>query len=307
MRYRVYGVALDSAVELPELKLADGTEPTSLSFSISTNPAPSSGPAFVYAHSTNDFFRTARCDGGYVQTFASTWRFYLRRDGREIVAHPPLPSPETMRHLLLDNVLPHALHLAGRDALHATAVLTPRGVIAFVGPSGAGKSTLAARCIAGGLTLVSDDCLVLALDGNGVVATPSYPGLRLLPDAVAWLGMDPSATTRVAEYGTKCRVRSEGAIAQVGGRLAAVYVLQMPALEPQVARVVVEALAKSEGFLELIKGSFRVDVDDRAAAKRQFDLFASVAERVPVRRLRVPRSLDAVDDAYAAVRADVGV
>ena len=40
--------------------------------------------------------------------------------------------------------------------------------------------------------------------------------------------------------------------------------------------------------------------------KRQFELFTSMAERVPMYRLSIPRSLDAVTDAYHLVRNALG-
>src|SRR5262249_36185278 len=64
---------------------------------------------------------------------------------------------QTLRHLLLDQVLPMILNLLGRDVLHATAVDTPGGVCAFIGPAGAGKSTLAASFAAMGYPIFCDD------------------------------------------------------------------------------------------------------------------------------------------------------
>jgi hypothetical protein len=56
--------------------------------------------------------------------------------------------------------------------LHAGAVLTARGVVAWPGLSGAGKSTLAAAAVAHGLPLVSDESLCLDPATADVVPYP---------------------------------------------------------------------------------------------------------------------------------------
>jgi len=63
--------------------------------------------------------------------------------------------------------------------LHGTCVaLGGRGVL-LRGPDGAGKSDLALRLIEGGALLVADDRVVLARDGDSVIARP--------PEALAGL------------------------------------------------------------------------------------------------------------------------
>jgi hypothetical protein len=62
--------------------------------------------------------------------------------------------------------------------LHAGAIDTPEGCIAFAGSSGAGKSTLVHRLIAEGYPVRSDDvCFVRATDDGQIMV---WPGVRLL-------------------------------------------------------------------------------------------------------------------------------
>ena len=129
--------------------------------------------------------------------------------GHRIVAgaHRALPAA-TLRHLLLDQVLPLALGRMGRMAIHASAVHVPGlGAVAFAGGPGSGKSTLAAALARAGCAVLSDDCLVIAVRSGGVWAIPSYPGVRLWPDAASRLGYRGRL---VAHYSDKVRVATGG-------------------------------------------------------------------------------------------------
>lgn len=300
--YRIYGVALRSDVPLPELEPCRVAAPV-FTFEVSRAAPPVAGDPIVYADTVagDRSLSCARCDGGYVVAFADAGTFFVRADGTLIVGFEPLAPTPRLRRLLLDYLLPRALNAAGRDALHATAVLTPRGVVAFVGESGSGKSTLAARFVAEAFPLVCDDCLVLDVERDMVMATPGYDGLRLLPDGIA----STRAFVHAApDDGTiKRRVTSPHTRADRGGPLAAVYIL---AAAPSASPTTSHRLLKRDGFKEILTACHRLDTADRAMLERQFHLLGSIAERVPISRLCVPRSLDALSDAVALVRREVG-
>src|SRR5262249_35426023 len=69
-------------------------------------------------------------------------------------------------------------HQRGLLPLHASAIMTNRGIAAFAGHSGAGKSTLAAYMGAFGYELVTDDILPLSFGQD--TAPGAWPYLRRL-------------------------------------------------------------------------------------------------------------------------------
>jgi hypothetical protein len=71
--------------------------------------------------------------------------------------------------LVLRWAVPHILALQGRPLLHASAVETESGVVAFSGPSGAGKTTTAELLARRGARLVSRDLLALVLEHEPLV------------------------------------------------------------------------------------------------------------------------------------------
>ncbi len=98
------------------------------------------------------------------------------------IPKPGIPE-DTIQHLLLDQVIPLVINLRGGEALHASAVLTSYGVVAFAGPAGSDKSTVAGSLLKEGYPFVSDDCLTLLEKNQEIYTIPAYPGLRLWDDA----------------------------------------------------------------------------------------------------------------------------
>lgn len=102
-------------------------------------------------------------------------------DGSRAVVRVTDDSSDLADVLVAGPVLATALALRGRPPLHASAVATPAGVVAFAGPSGAGKTTLAAMACAAGARLVSDDTLAVNATIDAVTVSPGSTQLRLRP------------------------------------------------------------------------------------------------------------------------------
>ena len=96
-------------------------------------------------------------------------------------------------------------NLRGREALHATAIVTPKGACAFFGPTGSGKSTLAASFFLAGFGALGDDCLPLVEQNGCIRVLPGYPGMRLGRDAIEALSAGSGVTTPVSDFTSKRR------------------------------------------------------------------------------------------------------
>jgi hypothetical protein len=104
--------------------------------------------------------------------------FRLEEDG---VSAAAVPMPDVPIELVEDTyyrtVLPMALQMSGREVLHASAVVTPQGVLALCAVSETGKSTLAYALMRHGNPLYADDAVVFEMRGEA-------PGLVRIPFAV---------------------------------------------------------------------------------------------------------------------------
>jgi hypothetical protein len=253
----------------------------------------------------------AHYERGFLLRYVGMADFTVNARGSEIVLAraEAVSSRDTLGHLLLDQALPMVLGLRGIPTLHASTVVTPRGVCAFLGATGAGKSTLAASFSAAGYPALGDDCLAIKED-RGFFAIPAYPGLRLWTDSAESLSPQWSDAPVVAHYTRKRRILNTPAIKSFPARpkrLAVIYCLaREPGGNGGAPEPVVEPLRPNEGFLQVLSASFMLDITDRAVLTRNLHFIERLLNGVPVRRLRIPDGFSSLPKVREAVLRDLG-
>jgi hypothetical protein len=319
MRYQVYGLLLTSEMALPELTSAAETAPKGwvdlrvrFARRCEAFPSPAHWLMSWIRPTGEPWLSMAKDEWGYLLRFPELADFSVDAEGREIVCLTGREIPShTIRHLLLDLVLPLVLSVRGRNALHATAVLTPAGVCAFTAPTGTGKSTLAASFLLAGNPVLSDDCLVLEEQDGQVLATPAYPGLRLWEDTLNALGKDSGHLLSVAHYISKRRLVPEGHGSYFlvqAFPVARIYSLIRPAVmegEDGLVDPRIERISPRDSLVELLPFLFHHDVTDRTMLARHFAFLERVVSHVPVRRLWVPNSFTSLPAVHEAVLLDL--
>lgn len=307
MKYRAYGLVIESQEPLEELasvELRETEAPTQVSLERFTGaPLPVDLDEARPPMPELAWPVIARDAGGYRLNFSEEAEFWVAADGRRIRCFQSIRSNPSVRHYLLDHVLPRALDLWGYNPLHATAVATPDAVLAFLGPSGTGKSTIAAALVARGCALVSDDCLVLECSASSILAVPSYPGLRLHQEACDVLGFG-TGLRPVAEYSSKQRAAGGVPLAKESLPLLAVYSLfrtDSSGMNPTEFK----ALGPADATMTLAGSAFRMDVERRDQHRQQLGFFAGVVRRVPIRSCAFAGDLSNVSRLADAILRDV--
>lgn len=89
---------------------------------------------------------------------------------------------ETLRHLILDQVIPYFLSI-NDIVLHGSGIKEKNNGFVFIAESGTGKSTIAS-VLSKVTELISDDFILLDNQNNKINATPSYPSVRLWKEDV---------------------------------------------------------------------------------------------------------------------------
>jgi hypothetical protein len=313
MLYRYANVAVESSVELPELPHA-GPGPALHPGPRIDGPAPARIVAPADGHQdfpdpTGATALTTSWHGDAVRVrFPGLADFEASADGRVTWQAAPASSAETIRHLLLDQVLPRLLARRGALVLHGALVdVEGLGSLLFLGDSGRGKSTLSAAFERAGQAVLTDDCVLVEPDARGPLAFASYPGFRLWPDSVEELfGAAERASPRMAHYSEKRRLgRAPPAAAPPGRRVVAAYVLDPPG---SAAGVVVAPLAGSDACMALLRNAFQFHTGDMPAVRGLLACADRVASTLPVHVLRYPRDygvLPAVVEAVCASAAGV--
>lgn len=243
------------------------------------------------------FFRS---EDGYLLRFPGLADFRLSTDCREVVCVPvPGVAASTTDHLYLNQILPLVLSGLGRLVFHASAVELGHHAVVFVGAAGRGKSTLAASFATVGYRFLTDDGLVLDAGPDGYSVQPGHPSIRLWDDSrVAVVRHDTRASPALA-YTTKSRFPASGEMkfCNEARRLGRIYFLG----DGSADRVSLEPTSAGEAFLELVRHSFILDIEDRALIAGHFDQVSALVREPIVFRLDYPRRFDALPEVRAAI------
>ena len=294
-RYRLSDLVFESDQLLPELlpvEVAAGDVEVRLRW------MPARAAPVACAHFSawltaegQDWLTFADHAGGFLLTFPEHGQFEVTPDASTVTVYPlPATPAETMRHLLLNQILPLVLSRRGRLVLHASAVSYRDHVVAFIGRSGGGKSTLAVACALAGAAIVSDDCLVVNRSGTGWRVVPCHAGVRLWPAALALFGWQPDAGDSAAHYTDKRRFDDRNHHLTFEARtLPLSAILYLPStsagesptqtLGPGASS---QALRGRDAMMALVSELFRLDSRDASESRRQFAAISDMAADIPV-------------------------
>ncbi|HTS64438.1 MAG TPA: hypothetical protein VMH28_20585 [Candidatus Acidoferrales bacterium] len=220
----------------------------------------------------------------FAYRFDSVADVLVPRDGAGIHLHiHPGAGSDDVSFALHRGVFPRVLHLRGIPCLHASAVMTGEGVVAFSGESGAGKSTAVACLVAAGYPLVSDDVLPLRRDSAAVLAGPGLPGIRIHPERVPFAPLSARcAPRRKPGYKAEWQVPAEQCVA-IPSPLARIYLLEPHRGGDRLATVT--PVPPPEALLAMIRNSFWLSAKFTPALASDLAVFGAVVRSVPVFRL----------------------
>ena len=316
-RYCAYGHVLSCNSPLPELERTLAPpfpEHTDLRIRFSSPeeqlPIPATWYRTVSLADGTPWLRCAKIASGYLLEFPDLAAFVFTPSDNSIrcIPHERAPS-HTLHHLLLDQVLPLVLNHRGKEVLHGAAVVTPYGACAFVGPTGSGKSTLAASFLSSGYSVLADDCVVLEAGGEDIVTIPSYPGLRLWDEAIGALFGTTGRSAPVAHYTPKQRFSaavSSSTFHSSAVPLAGIYLLETSTeQQPSVSTIERPLLGKRDALMTLLSLAFKLDIADRRMLTQEFGFLHRLVNRIPVRRLFIPKSFHALPEVRAGILQDL--
>jgi hypothetical protein len=133
---------------------------------------------------------------------------YLVTNGEEIIVSPePGARPLDVRAYLLGTLFVALCQQRRLLPLHASAVSSKRGVVAFLARSGQGKSSLAAYLAKRGFSVLADDvCLIDSSSSGPAMVIPTAPWLKLWRNSLEHLGRQVQGLERVFSEDDKYRL-----------------------------------------------------------------------------------------------------
>lgn len=226
-----------------------------------------------------------------VRRIAHLADFYLYPE--HILCH--IHAPEKMIDVeiaLLGAILARWLERQGTAMLHASAVVTEAGAVAFLATSQSGKSTLAASFVDAGYALLTDDILPVGQRDDAVLAAPGYPQMRMWPEVAAHFLGEYEHLPLVHPAANKRRVRLDaaqwGVFCLHPQPLAAIYLPERDTGTTG-AVITIAPCGRAEALFSLSAHSFAgPHVNSIIRQQQRMALLRTVVQRVPVYRLRYP-------------------
>ncbi len=247
----------------------------------------------------------AKKDAEYILRFYEIGDYLVSLTNNLIRCYPQPDIPlESIRHLLIDSVIPMVLNQQGHVVLHAGAVVLQQNVVAFLGLSGRGKSTLTASFYAQGFQVLTDDCLLLSEREGNFYGIPSYPGIRLWDENLSALFTEGVAVADVAHYtGKKRLVLPPDSFSMDSTRLPLTKIFVIDEPDEGLREIKLTRLSAREAFMELVQHTFQLDIKDRSTLTNNSTLFGRLAGAGMFYRLSYPRDLALLPEVRATIIA----
>lgn len=300
MRYRIFDSVVESDVPLPELAPSRACR-SDIRVVLRASRERRNDAGWT-TEDQEPWLAVGRRGGDWRLRFGDAVDFFVSDRGSVVRAAAPARFPDdSLRHLLVDQVLPLVLCARGRLILHGSAVRSPWGGILLIAPSGGGKSTLAVALAEHGWKLMSDDYVRIRLRAGSATAVAAYAGARLWPDVLEGIAASSSEMPRVSHYSAKRRLRRDA----LRGRTALSSPLRRIYLLGEAAGVSVRAVSLRDALVALLSQTLRLDAAGGRDEERRLDLLGRLCETVAVRQLSFPRVLDGLPRVKDALERDL--
>ncbi|TAK34831.1 MAG: hypothetical protein EPO21_08090 [Chloroflexota bacterium] len=236
---------------------------------------------------------------------------HIHPGARHVDVYPePSGNERTLGLMLAGQISILVLRELGYPCLHASAVVTGQGAVAFLGTHGQGKSTMAASFLRRGAALLTDDALPLLMREDGVYGGPALPAMKLWNEtAVHTLDLAEELPQLMPNVDKKLfALDGRYAFAPEPARLRAIYVLdRYDPLSCGHDDIRIEELSQRESLTTLLAQTSWSSLVQPAQSAALFMFYARLVSRVPVRVLSFPNGHHSQDAVCARVLADLEV
>jgi hypothetical protein len=245
-------------------------------------PFPKSTGCFVFQHSAE-----------YSLIKVESIADFEIREGRQIRVWPtPGVARKDIEIFLFGLAWATLCHQRGLLPLHASAIVTGKGIAAFTGHSGAGKSTTAALLGSLGYEMIADDILPVSFNQHAMPgAWPYLRRLKLHHETIAKLAFTPAEVVSEKLDSKRYFVQPKSTSYDKWRRLDRLYLLEN---EPSGKDASIERLTGADAVRAIVDQTYHLDFI--LGTRRFGDHLAfctRLASKVPIYRMRRPQSSEA--------------
>jgi hypothetical protein len=237
-------------------------------------------------------------NGDYWLHIPQVASYCFSKTGTDITAFPqPSVSHAKVQDLFSRVVFPIALHARGMEVLHASAVLTKAGVIAFCAMADTGKSTTAYALSCRGYMQWADDAVPFEIKDGHVTAVPHPFMVRLDPDAEEYLGRKEPSKKISLEDSRK--------------RLVALFVLKRSS-NPNDGEIRIDQFSAAEAFRAVLLHGHFFNLKTTELMKQMVSNYLKLTSLIPVFRVsfkpgfdRLPNLLDHLERSFEKLSCEI--
>ncbi len=221
--------------------------------------------------------------------FVGLASYCFSQSADQVVAYP---QPSAQIHWVWDtfyrSVVPIALQALGKEALHASAVLTNRGVVALCAVSETGKSTLSYGLTQRGYSQWADDAVVFDRCDRAILAQPLPFTTRLRPASAEYFDSSSDSALILPESNAPIP-------------LIAIAVMERAALDEKVS-VEISRITPAQAFPAVLTHAYCFSLQNTERKQRMMHAYLDLVKKIPVFSIcfsagleHLPQILDAIE------------
>lgn len=309
--YLMYGLHVMSNIALPAL-LASSVDVSGADLLISCarsgaiGPEPE-GPEVARLHCEHGHVIAVRYRGEGGECIRVPWvgTFHIREGGQRVDVYPVHDVDERVVALVLCGLVPiFVLQRYGRACLHAGAIVTKKGAVAFLGPKGQGKSTMVGVFLRRGAELLTDDALLLESIGGEICGVPSLPFMKVWDETADQVLHLTHGLPHLAEHHPKrlFSLEDKFGYAPFAVPLRAFYVLARHDIAGDHA-ISVDKIGGRDALSVLLKQTAARELVLPTEMARFLPLYARLVSQAPVFVVRYPSGLEYHQGVYEQILA----
>ncbi|MEI6285896.1 MAG: hypothetical protein WCP79_05270 [Bacillota bacterium] len=173
--YSVFGLTIESGLELPELIVAEGSADVTIGYG--TVPEHIAAPV-----ETTPWYELA--PGKFLLRVNGIAKYYAENGKRIIIEPQTTATKEDVRVFLLNTVFAALLQQRDYLVLHGAAVVINGKAVVIAGPSATGKTTIALKLYDSGCKLLTDEICAIRIINDRATVFPGVPQLNVWRDTL---------------------------------------------------------------------------------------------------------------------------